>query len=118
MGGVEHEQPHPAEDGVLHAVDDRIACTVGVACLTRYENLIRHGQLRAHGHYYFVNSFHCAPAETGDVLGLTDYGGDFCSVVARGNIVATQFHAEKSGALGLGLLRGFAAWNPSQETPC
>ncbi|MBN9121357.1 MAG: dienelactone hydrolase family protein [Planctomycetes bacterium] len=39
----------------LAAVDDRIACTVGVACLTRYENLLKHGQLRAHGHYYFVN---------------------------------------------------------------
>jgi lysophospholipase L1-like esterase/dienelactone hydrolase len=39
----------------LAAVDDRIAATVGVACLTRYENLIRHGKLRAHGVYYFVN---------------------------------------------------------------
>ncbi len=39
----------------LAAVDDRIACVVGVACLTRYENLLRHGQLRAHGTYYFVN---------------------------------------------------------------
>ena len=38
----------------LAAVDDRIAAVVGVACLTRYENLIRHGQLRAHGFYYFV----------------------------------------------------------------
>jgi imidazoleglycerol phosphate synthase glutamine amidotransferase subunit HisH len=34
-------------------------------------------------------------------------------VVARGNIVATQFHAEKSGSLGLALLRGFAAWDGS-----
>jgi hypothetical protein len=39
----------------LAAVDDRIACAAGVACLTRYENLIRHGQLRQHGIYYFVN---------------------------------------------------------------
>lgn len=39
----------------LAALDDRIAATVGVACLTRYENLIRHGELRAHGIYYFVN---------------------------------------------------------------
>jgi lysophospholipase L1-like esterase/dienelactone hydrolase len=38
----------------LAAVDDRIACTVGVACLTRYQNLIAHGQLRAHGVYYFT----------------------------------------------------------------
>lgn len=39
----------------LAAVDDRIACAVGVACLTRYENLLHHGQLRQHGTYYFVN---------------------------------------------------------------
>jgi lysophospholipase L1-like esterase/dienelactone hydrolase len=39
----------------LAAVDDRVAAVVGVACLTRYENLIRHGQLRQHGVYYFVN---------------------------------------------------------------
>lgn len=39
----------------LAAIDERIRCTVGVACLTRYENLIRHGELRAHGVYYFVD---------------------------------------------------------------
>ncbi len=39
----------------LAAVDDRIAASVGVACLTRYQNLIAHGQLRQHGVYYFVN---------------------------------------------------------------
>jgi lysophospholipase L1-like esterase/dienelactone hydrolase len=39
----------------LAAVDERIACVVGVACLTRYENLLKHGQLRQHGSYYFVN---------------------------------------------------------------
>lgn len=38
----------------LAAVDERIAAAVGVACLTRYQNLIAHGQLRAHGVYYFV----------------------------------------------------------------
>jgi glutamine amidotransferase len=63
------------------------------------------------GHYYFVNSYYCEPADAADVLGVTDYGFEFCSVVARGNVVATQFHAEKSGELGLGLLRGFAGWD-------
>lgn len=45
----------------LAAVDDRIAATVGVACLTRYQNLIAHGELRAHGVYYFVYGLlkHC-----------------------------------------------------------
>ena len=65
------------------------------------------------GHYYFVNSYYCAPTEPADALGLTDYTVEFCSVVARDNVVATQFHAEKSGALGLALLRSFAEWEPS-----
>lgn len=39
----------------LAALDDRVACAVGVACLTRYQNLIAHGQLRQHGVYYFVH---------------------------------------------------------------
>jgi len=68
------------------------------------------------GHCYFVNSFHAAPADRADVLGETDYGVDFCSIVAHGNIVATQFHAEKSGALGLGLLAAFATWDGRDVT--
>jgi dienelactone hydrolase/lysophospholipase L1-like esterase len=39
----------------LAALDERVACAVGVACLTRYQNLIAHGQLRQHGVYYFAN---------------------------------------------------------------
>jgi glutamine amidotransferase len=60
---------------------------------------------------YFVNSYYAAPTDPDDVLGVTDYGVEFCSVVARRNVIATQFHAEKSGELGLRLLRGFAAWD-------
>ena len=65
------------------------------------------------GHYYFVNSYYCDPADRHDALGLTDYSVEFCSVVAHENIVATQFHAEKSGPLGLSLLRAFATWDGS-----
>jgi glutamine amidotransferase len=62
---------------------------------------------------YFVNSFYASPADPADVLATTDYGIEFCSMAARGNIVATQFHAEKSGQLGLQLLTNFATWSPS-----
>ena len=64
------------------------------------------------GHFYFVNSYYAVPDDPADVLGVTEYGHEFCSVVARHNIVATQFHAEKSGPLGLALLRAFAEWSP------
>jgi glutamine amidotransferase len=73
----------------------------------------------AAGHFYFVNSYYCVPDDPADALGLTDYTTQFCSVVARDNVVATQFHAEKSGPLGLSLLRNFAAWGPVvEERPC
>jgi len=60
---------------------------------------------------YFVNSYYADPTSADDVLGTTDYGVEFCSVVARRNVIATQFHAEKSGELGLRILRAFAAWD-------
>jgi imidazole glycerol-phosphate synthase subunit HisH len=63
------------------------------------------------GHYYFVNSYYADPREAIDALGRTEYGVEFASVVARDNIVATQFHAEKSGELGLRLLADFGAWD-------
>src|SRR5215475_2343763 len=63
------------------------------------------------GHYYFVNSYYADPGEAADTLGRTEYGVEFASVVARDNVVATQFHAEKSGVLGLRLLEDFAAWD-------
>ena len=67
--------------------------------------------LPADPYLYFVNSFHAVPTDDDDVLGVTDYAGEFCSVVAHGNIAATQFHAEKSGEVGLRILTNFASWN-------
>jgi imidazole glycerol-phosphate synthase subunit HisH len=64
------------------------------------------------GHCYFVNSYYAAPADPGAVLGETSYGVEFCSIVAHENIVATQFHAEKSGELGMRILTGFVGWEP------
>src|SRR5439155_27389216 len=54
----------------LAAVDERVACVVGVACLTRYENLLHHGQLRQHGTYYFVNGL-LKHFDTEGVISLT-----------------------------------------------
>jgi len=56
-------------------------------------------------HYYFVHSFYPAPKSRGWIGAETPYGNSFCSGVARGPVVATQFHPEKSGAAGLVLLR-------------
>ncbi|MDQ3700605.1 MAG: imidazole glycerol phosphate synthase subunit HisH [Chloroflexota bacterium] len=57
--------------------------------------------------FYFVHSYHADPADPGVVAGVTDYGIDFPSVVIRDNVVATQFHPEKSGPNGLRLYANF-----------
>lgn len=62
--------------------------------------------------FYFVHSYFATPKEPSDLLGSTNYAGQtFCSMVARGNLVATQFHAEKSGEAGLRLLKNFLTWD-------
>jgi imidazole glycerol-phosphate synthase subunit HisH len=63
-------------------------------------------------YFYFVHSYYAKPADAQDAIGETDYGGMFCCAVARDNIVATQFHPEKSAAAGLRLYRNFVHWNP------
>jgi glutamine amidotransferase len=63
-------------------------------------------------YFYFVHSYYVAPAFAADTIGETDYGGAYTCAVARDNIVATQFHPEKSAAAGLRLYRNFILWNP------
>ena len=58
-------------------------------------------------YFYFVNSYYVIPEEEGVILGTTEYGRTFCSFVAKENIMASQFHMEKSGEGGLRLLRNF-----------
>lgn len=62
--------------------------------------------------FYFVHSYHAAPANPAHNAGSTDYGLRFTSVLARDNIFATQFHPEKSAAHGLSLYRNFLRWKP------
>jgi imidazole glycerol-phosphate synthase subunit HisH len=61
--------------------------------------------------YYFVHSYYPAPAQASMVLGVTDYGIDFPSAIGWRNLVATQFHPEKSGRFGLQILENFLAWD-------
>jgi glutamine amidotransferase len=61
--------------------------------------------------YYFVHSYYPSPAQESMVLGVTEHGITFPSVMGWRNLVATQFHPEKSGRFGLQLLENFLAWN-------
>ena len=60
-------------------------------------------------YFYFVHSYYAAPADENGVSGTTEYGIPFCSIYASGNLVATQFHPEKSGPAGLRLYKNFIA---------
>jgi imidazole glycerol-phosphate synthase subunit HisH len=61
--------------------------------------------------FYFVHSYYPEPSDSGSVVGTTHYGITFSSAVARKNLVAVQFHPEKSGPRGLLILRNFCQWN-------
>jgi len=58
-------------------------------------------------HVYFVHSYFARPEDEAAVLATTTYGTEFPSVVARGSVIGTQFHPEKSGTAGLQMLRNF-----------
>jgi len=56
---------------------------------------------------YFVHSYYVVPDDPKDIAAVTDYGIEFCSAICRGNVMATQFHPEKSQQVGLRILRNF-----------
>jgi len=63
-------------------------------------------------HAYFVHSFHFVPENADDVWAEVDYGGPVTAAVGRDNLFGTQFHPEKSQALGLRIIANFLAWKP------
>jgi glutamine amidotransferase len=63
-------------------------------------------------HAYFVHSYHMHCDDESDLLATTNYGQLVTAAVGRGNMVGTQFHPEKSQALGLKLIANFLAWTP------
>jgi len=68
--------------------------------------------VRENDEFYFVHSFYPDPAGQDNVLGVTDYGISFPSVIGFKNMIATQFHLEKSGEPGLTILKNFCRWEP------
>lgn len=63
--------------------------------------------------FYFVHSYYPSPLCDDNAIGMTNYADvTFASVIGRDNIVATQFHPERSGRIGLKLLANFCSWEP------
>jgi imidazole glycerol-phosphate synthase subunit HisH len=61
--------------------------------------------------FYFVHSYYPVPGRSECVIGLTGYGIRFASAIGHKNLVAVQFHPEKSGPVGLSILWNFSSWN-------
>jgi len=73
--------------------------------------------IRGDEKFYFVHSYYVAPEDPAVILTTTDYGVEFVSGIQKGNIVATQFHPEKSGQAGGTLLRNFLASEQNATIP-
>ena len=68
--------------------------------------------LDANANAYFVHSFEMKPVNAAHLLATTNYGGAVTAAIGRDNIVGTQFHPEKSQAVGLKILGNFLNWKP------
>ncbi|TFE24756.1 imidazole glycerol phosphate synthase subunit HisH [Cohnella luojiensis] len=68
------------------------------------------------GHVYFVHSYHALPEQSSDLLAVTDYHQPVAAIVGRGNLFGMQFHPEKSGDLGMALLRKFTDLTSGKTT--
>ena len=67
--------------------------------------------IEPNAHFYLVHSFYVDTPDSGLIAGKTNYGIDYCSCIWRDNVFATQFHPEKSQAVGLQMLKNFADWS-------
>lgn len=63
--------------------------------------------LGEHPYFYFVHSYHCVPEDASIIAATTEYGERLTAAVAKDNVMATQFHPEKSGDVGLQVLKNF-----------
>jgi glutamine amidotransferase len=65
--------------------------------------------------FYFVHSYFPAPEDRETIIGTTHYGISFASVISKRNLLAVQFHPEKSGPPGLTILKNFSLWNADED---
>ncbi|MBI4219750.1 MAG: imidazole glycerol phosphate synthase subunit HisH [Chloroflexi bacterium] len=61
-------------------------------------------------YFYFVHSYYCRPGDPSQVAATTSYGSEICGAIIKRNIVATQFHPEKSGPTGLKIYENFVSY--------
>lgn len=91
--------------------DDLVVPHVGWNRVKERQSHALFSDLQPEAFFYFVHSYYCEPLENEVVVGQTEYGVNYASVVARENICGVQFHPEKSQESGLRLLKNFARLN-------
>ena len=64
--------------------------------------------------FYFVHSYYLCPSDPAAVLATADHGVNFPAIIGQRNLIATQFHSEKSGPVGLAILSNFARWSGAE----
>ncbi len=69
--------------------------------------------IKATDEFYFVHSYYPCPSDSADVKAVCDYEIEFAAIIGRKNLIATQFHPEKSGPAGLSILKNFSLWDGS-----
>ena len=74
------------------------------------ENLPIFEHIPPASYFYFLHSYYVEPQDQAGVAATTDYGSPYCSVIATERVWGTQFHPEKSGEIGLQVLRNFLKW--------
>ncbi len=89
--------------------DDLVAPQVGWNQIRQRGSHPLFDGIRDAAFFYFVHSYYCEPAKQEVIVGETDYGVAYASVVAHQNLYGVQFHPEKSQAAGLRLLSNFAS---------
>jgi glutamine amidotransferase len=75
-----------------------------------HDNLPIFAGVPSEAYFYFVHSYYVEPYDQHGVAAVTDYGSPFCSVIVTEQVWGTQFHPEKSGAIGQQMLKNFVKW--------
>lgn len=75
-----------------------------------YNDLAMFANIEPGSYFYFAHSYYVEPMDQQGVAALTDYGSPYCSVIVTEQVWGTQFHPEKSGTIGLQLLKNFMMW--------
>ena len=81
--------------------------------VSKKNNHIIWNNIEDESYFYFVHSYFVEPKNKNYILGQTSYGIEFVSAIYRDNIVAVQFHPEKSSRTGLKFLENFINWDGS-----